>query len=176
MRIIRLMGNSEMDEVGLKGGHKLKLREALKVDQASVERCALAMEPPQQSEARVMNPSSAFWPEDVDLYGAPNQSTPCQLAGQMGHKVERAMPSAAPASASAGSSDKVNVVAPGISDDLSASSSHRPLATEAPCAESQGTRDPARKAENLLFRARGQGQPPQQRRYIKDGKITYVND
>lgn len=133
MAIIRLMGNAEMDELGLKGGHKLKLKEALKSERSPTEvgsssREAAAQSSGYSAEQATVAPSGPILPSNLSN------------------------------------------VEPGRSTTVEDS--------EVPDDRPQGTADSSsRKAENVLARALGgKSGKPAQKRYIKDGKITYVDE
>lgn len=119
MAIVQQMGADDMDEVGLKGGHKLKLKEALKhraVKQGSTAR---------QGEAASGPPAA----------GTPAEASPEASLG--------------PATAAA----------------------PKPSSSGPPAAASREA------AAGLLARLGGKpAAGGEKRRYIKDGKITYVDD
>lgn len=166
MRIIRLMGNAEMDEVGLKGGHKLKLKEALKNDMETTGPLAAPAELQQQTGAA----SALPWPEARHGQQLTSSSDRGYGAQNAPAKVTADVTSALSSHSghTAGTSHVAASAKEAVTHDLSSAAAFADAEMEITPHEPERGDDRARKAENLLARARGGGKP-QQRRYIKDG-------
>jgi len=165
MDIIRLMGNAEMEEVGLKGGHKLKLREALRqtgTGSGSTAAAAAAAAAATAEDAhRISVPMSMADPSSAS---ATRGLTPAVAPTAVGRGAEAAAPPSAEQTPSLGA----------WPEDAAGNRLGEGSQSKSSAATACGTANSSSGLQSML---RGQGRgKPQQRRYIKDGKIMYMDE
>jgi len=182
MAIIQLMGNEEMEEVGLKGGHKLKLREALR-RAAEVQRgggAGAAASAPGRHPAAAAPAAAAEAPA---LGRRPPATAPAATAEAAASAMSRPAASR-PTVPSGDEAPLAETAQPGAAPSLGPWPDEAPAGAPPPAEEPQRSR-PASAAAAGGVGARGvldgllrgpAAAKSQQRRYIKDGKITYVDE
>jgi len=171
MDIIRLMGNAEMEEVGLKGGHKLKLREALRqtgtgsgstaAAAPAAAAAAAAAAATAEDAHRISVPMSMADPSSAS---ATRGLTPAVAPTAVGRGAEAAAPPSAEQTPSLGA----------WPEDAAGNRLGEGSQSKSSAATACGTANSSSGLQSML---RGQGRgKPQQRRYIKDGKIMYMDE
>lgn len=166
MAVVKQMSSEDMDEVGLKGGHKIKFREALKaMEQVAKSELEAPIGNLSCESSRAVQPS----PEGV------------RFASHVSVGIDAVRFDELASSPSPGSSQSVPQ---GLIDNAPREALCAELSGHEPAESPQGgdSHDRGRQgrqgrggAEGLLALARGRTRS-QQRRVIKDGKITFVDE
>lgn len=163
MCVVRQMSNEDMDEVGLKGGHKIKLREALK--EAGQVALSVSEVPACSLSGRAAQPSPA------EVCSSPHVSD-CVDAVRSDESADSLRPSSSQAVPQCQIDSTPREV---LSTELSGQKPTTSSQGGDGCARGQQDERGRPGAAGVLALAQGRARS-KQRRVIKDGKITFVDE